>query len=302
MTEAMRAIAAIVHQPMGPFELQEILVEAPKAGELRVAVKAVGICHTDLVFASGQTEMTLPAVFGHEGAGIVEAVGPGVTGFAVGDKVLLTFDSCGHCRRCTEGHPAYCQDFTTRNYSPVRPDGTTALSLDGTPLTGQFFGQSSFASHAISRVGNTVKLAPDADLALFAPLGCGVQTGAGAVLRSLGAGPQDVLVVIGGAPRRTIAAWRRDSSAHPSPNAGVVEAGFAGALGVQLGGRTVYPYGVEMRPTLGSGPAPGPADLRAAVALSRRVQRATVLTCAVVAVVRPGVGAAARRLSRRIAG
>lgn len=198
MTEAVRAIAAVVHQPMGPFELQEIVVEAPKAGEVRVAVKAVGICHTDLVFASGEAGMTLPAVFGHEGAGIVEAVGPGVTELAVGDKVLLTFDSCGHCRRCTEGHPAYCQDFPARNYSPVRADGTTALSLDGMPLTGQFFGQSSFASHAISRVGNTVKLAADADLALLAPLGCGVQTGVGAVLRSHAAGPEDVLVVIGG--------------------------------------------------------------------------------------------------------
>ncbi|MFE0749479.1 cobalamin biosynthesis protein [Gordonia sp. NPDC058843] len=111
-----------------------------------------------------------------------------------------------------------------------------------------------------------------------------------------------ILVVVGGAPRRTIAAWRRDSAAHPSPNAGVVEAGFAGALGVQLGGRTVYPHGVEVRPTLGSGPAPGPADLGAAVALSRRVQRATVLVCAAAAVARPGVVAAVRRLSRRIAG
>lgn len=111
-----------------------------------------------------------------------------------------------------------------------------------------------------------------------------------------------LLVTLGGAPRRTIAAWRRDSGAHPSPNAGVVEAGFAGALGVQLGGRTVYPHGVEERPTLGSGPAPGPADLRAAVNLSRRVQRATVLTCVAVALARPGVTVAVRRLSRRIAG
>ena len=198
MTEAVRAIAAIVHKPLGPFELTEILVDAPKAGEVRVAVKAVGICHTDLVFATGEAGMTLPAVFGHEGAGVIEAVGPGVEGFAVGDKVLLTFDSCGHCRRCNEGHPAYCQDFPLRNYSPVRPDGTSALSLDGQPLSGQFFGQSSFASHAISRVGNTVKLSPDADLARLAPLGCGVQTGAGAVLRSHKAGPEDVLVVIGG--------------------------------------------------------------------------------------------------------
>lgn len=111
-----------------------------------------------------------------------------------------------------------------------------------------------------------------------------------------------LLVTLGGAPRRTIAAWRRDSGAHPSPNAGVVEAGFAGALGVQLGGRTVYPHGVEVRPTLGSGPAPGPADLRAAVNLSRRVQRATVMTCVAVALARPGVTVAVRRLSRRIAG
>lgn len=111
-----------------------------------------------------------------------------------------------------------------------------------------------------------------------------------------------LLVTLGGAPRRTIAAWRRDSGAHPSPNAGVVEAGFAGALGVQLGGRTVYPHGVEVRPTLGSGPAPGPADLRAAVNLSRRVQRATVLTCVAVALARPGVTVAVRRISRRIAG
>ena len=74
VTEAVQAIAAVVHQPMGPFELRTIEVAAPGAGELRVAVKAVGICHTDLVFATGMASMTLPAVFGHEGAGIVEAV------------------------------------------------------------------------------------------------------------------------------------------------------------------------------------------------------------------------------------
>ncbi len=111
-----------------------------------------------------------------------------------------------------------------------------------------------------------------------------------------------LIVVVGGAPRRAAAAWRRDSGAHPSPNAGVVEAGFAGALGVQLGGRTVYPHGVEMRPTLGSGPVPGPADLRAAVALSRRVQRATLVVCAAAVLARPGLGVAARRLSRRSVG
>ncbi|MEO9327516.1 cobalamin biosynthesis protein [Gordonia aurantiaca] len=109
-----------------------------------------------------------------------------------------------------------------------------------------------------------------------------------------------VVVAVSGAPRRTFTTWRRDASAHPSPNAGVVEASFAGALGVQLGGRTVYPHGVEMRPVLGRGPAPSPADLRAAVELSRRVQRATLAVCVVGSLLRP-VG---RRspLSRRSGG
>ncbi|MHC3000747.1 cobalamin biosynthesis protein [Gordonia sp. GN26] len=104
-----------------------------------------------------------------------------------------------------------------------------------------------------------------------------------------------LIVLVSGEPRRAARAWRRDSHAHPSPNAGVVEAAFAGALGVQLGGRTVYPHGVEQRPTLGSGPAPKPADLRAAVHLSRRVQRATLAAGVAGCLIRFGI-------SRRSAG
>ncbi|GAC01711.1 cobalamin biosynthesis protein CobD [Gordonia namibiensis NBRC 108229] len=104
-----------------------------------------------------------------------------------------------------------------------------------------------------------------------------------------------LIVLVSGSPRGAAEAWRRDSHAHPSPNAGVVEAAFAGALGVQLGGRTVYPHGVEQRPTLGSGPAPKPADLRAAVELSRRVQRTTLAACVAGCLIRYG-------LSRRSAG
>ncbi|WP_317451313.1 cobalamin biosynthesis protein [Gordonia jinghuaiqii] len=103
-----------------------------------------------------------------------------------------------------------------------------------------------------------------------------------------------LIVLVGGAPRRAVTAWRRDSGAHPSPNAGVVEAGFAGSLGVQLGGRTVYPHGVELRPTLGEGRAPGPADLRAAVDLSRRVQRATLVACVAGSVLWPAAVGAVR--------
>ncbi|ASR03999.1 cobalamin biosynthesis protein [Gordonia rubripertincta] len=104
-----------------------------------------------------------------------------------------------------------------------------------------------------------------------------------------------LIVLVSGSPRRAAEAWRRDSHAHPSPNAGVVEAAFAGAVGVRLGGRTVYPHGVEERPTLGSGPAPKPADLRTAVELSRRVQRATLAACVAGCLIRFG-------LSRRNAG
>ena len=194
----MEAIAAITKEANGPFVIEAIEVEAPRAGEVRVKVAAVGICHTDLAFASGLMGSPFPMVLGHEGAGIVEAVGEGVTKVAVGDKVLLTFNSCGHCSTCNSHDPAYCHDFALLNFAGIRPDGSTPLSQKDTPLSGNFFGQSSFASSAIANERNILKVAPDSDLAMLAPLGCGVQTGAGAVLRSLDAKPGSSLVVIGG--------------------------------------------------------------------------------------------------------
>ncbi len=194
----MEAIAAITREANAPFVIEPIEVEAPRAGEVRVKIAAVGICHTDLAFASGLMGSPFPMVLGHEGAGTVEAVGEGVTKVAVGDKVLLTFNSCGHCATCHSHDPAYCHDFTLLNFAGIRPDGSTPLSQNGTPLSGNFFGQSSFASSAIANERNVLKVSPDADLAMLAPLGCGVQTGAGAVLRSLAASPGSSLVVIGG--------------------------------------------------------------------------------------------------------
>ena len=96
----MQTQAAVLNQPIGPFVIETIDVGEPQAGEIRVAIKAVGICHTDLVVASGAMGLQFPAVLGHEGAGIVDAVGPGVTSVKPGDKVLLTFNSCGGCRHC----------------------------------------------------------------------------------------------------------------------------------------------------------------------------------------------------------
>jgi len=194
----MEALAAVLNAPAAPFTLETIDVAEPHAGEVRVAIKAVGICHTDLVIGSGALGTQFPAVLGHEGAGIVEAVGDGVTSVKPGDKVLLSFNSCGHCVRCDHGDPAYCHSFFPLNMVCVRPDGSTRLTRDGQPVADNCFGQSSFAALAIANERNVLKLADDANLKELAPLGCGIQTGVGAVVRSLKAQPGEALLVIGG--------------------------------------------------------------------------------------------------------
>ena len=123
----MDAIAALVREPNGPFQIENITVDAPRADEILVRIKAVGICHTDIVVASGALGTPFPAVLGHEGAGIVEAVGADVTKVAVGDKVLMTFNSCGVCGRCKGGDPAYCENFSALNFGCCRADGSNAL-------------------------------------------------------------------------------------------------------------------------------------------------------------------------------
>jgi aryl-alcohol dehydrogenase len=194
----MEAIAAITKEANAPFVIEPIEVEAPRAGEVLVKIAAVGICHTDLAFLSGLMGSTFPLVLGHEGAGIVEAIGEGVTKVAVGDKVLMTFNSCGACPSCADHAPAYCHQFPLLNFAMIRADGSSPLSQNGNVVGGNFFGQSSFASHAIANQRNILKVDADADLAAMAPLGCGIQTGAGAVMRSLAAKKGSSLVVIGG--------------------------------------------------------------------------------------------------------
>ncbi|MDT0508447.1 NAD(P)-dependent alcohol dehydrogenase [Novosphingobium sp. MMS21-SN21R] len=193
----MQATAAVLNQPNGPFSIEQVDVAEPLAGEIRVAIKAVGICHTDLVIASGAMGLQFPAVLGHEGAGIVDAVGEGVTDIKAGDKVLLTFNSCGACKPCSHDEPAYCNHFVPLNMVAVRGDGSTRITRDGQPVSDNFFGQSSFATLAIANQRNVLKVDDDADLSVLAPLGCGIQTGAGGVLRSLAAKPGESLVVLG---------------------------------------------------------------------------------------------------------
>jgi aryl-alcohol dehydrogenase len=125
-------------------------------------------------------------VLGHEGSGVVEQVGAGVIGLAPGDHVVLSFDSCGHCPSCDDHAPAYCHDWFAYNFGGGRSDGTTALAApDGTAIHSHVFGQSSFATHAVVHARNAVKVDADLPLDLLGPLGCGIQTRAGAVLNEL---------------------------------------------------------------------------------------------------------------------
>ncbi len=182
----MKIKAAVTHTKGAPFQIEDVELAEPKAGELLVRIVASGICHTDEVVQNQFIPMPLPAVLGHEGAGIVEKVGAGVEEFKPGDRVGVTFSSCGVCPCCRKGRPFVCKSLNKINFGGIQPDGTSRLStLDGQTLS-TFFGQSSFATYAVVNQRSAVKVEyDDIDLAYIAPIGCGIQTGAGAVLNRL---------------------------------------------------------------------------------------------------------------------
>jgi aryl-alcohol dehydrogenase len=175
-------------------------LDALRPDEVLVRVVGAGICHTDLSSRDGALPVPLPAVLGHEGAGVVEAVGSEVTRAVPGDTVLLSFSSCGACPSCSEGRPAYCGTFLSRNFGGVRPDGSpTIAAADGSPVGGRFFGQSAFAHRALvdQRSLVPVTVSGEDELAALAPVGCGVQTGVGAVLNTLAPERGQSLAVFG---------------------------------------------------------------------------------------------------------
>lgn len=194
----MTSVRAAVAERVGaPLKMRDLELDEPRAGEVRVRMVASGVCHTDAVVRDGMIPTPLPAVLGHEGAGVVEAVGPDVHGIAAGDHVVLSSNSCGACRRCLTGQQAYCEDLFNRNFVARRPDGTTAFTGQDGPVGSTFFGQSSFASVSNVAVRSLVKVSSGSDLTLLAPLGCGINTGAGTVLNEFRPGPGATIAVFG---------------------------------------------------------------------------------------------------------
>jgi aryl-alcohol dehydrogenase len=197
MSAPLTVTAAIARAPHTPLEISRVQLDALRPDEVRVRMVASGVCHTDAVVRDQVIPTPLPAVLGHEGAGVVEAVGADVTTVAPGDHVVLSANSCGTCRQCTTGGLAYCEHLFERNFAARRPDGSTSLSADGAPLGSPFFGQSSFAHYSNVAERSVVRVDADVDLTMVAPLGCGMQTGAGAVLNELRPQPGSTLAVIG---------------------------------------------------------------------------------------------------------
>ncbi|MGO4716749.1 NAD(P)-dependent alcohol dehydrogenase [Bradyrhizobium sp. 2TAF24] len=193
----MKITAAVTRAPAAPMSLESIDLEAPRDGEILVKLVATGICHTDIAMRDQAYPVPQPIVLGHEGAGIVVATGRAVVKVKPGDRVVMTFNSCGHCPSCRDHLPSYCYDFFGHNFGGSRPDGSSPLSCDSGHLHGNFFGQSSFASHALCHERNVVKVRDDVPLELLGPLACGIQTGAGAIINALQVGVGQTLAVFG---------------------------------------------------------------------------------------------------------
>jgi aryl-alcohol dehydrogenase len=194
----MRIDAAVLSERGAPLALQEVRLEDPRPDEVRVAIVACGVCHADTLAQHGDLPFPAPGVLGHEGAGVVEAVGDAVTELAEGDKVVLSMPWCGHCRKCLAGQPRYCDHVLRMIAGGSRLDGTTSLAdAGGGLLHSHFFGQSAFATHCVVRANQAVHVGDDVDLETLGHVGCGVATGAGAVFNVLQPEVGSSLVIFG---------------------------------------------------------------------------------------------------------
>lgn len=193
----MKITAAVVHEKNGPFHIETLELAEPIRGEVLVRVMASGICQTDVHARDGYFPIQYPAVYGHEGAGIVERVGPGVEKVKPGDSVIMVFPSCGKCPNCLQGKPSYCYEVARLKNHGSRADGSTVMSQKGKVVFSCFFQQSSLATFSIATERNVVKIPKDVPLEILAAFPCGVNTGAGAVLNVLRPQPGDAFAVFG---------------------------------------------------------------------------------------------------------
>lgn len=191
------ANAAVLNEISGQLTIQQIDVEEPRADEVLIEIAASGICHTDLIIRHGALPIPMPVVLGHEGAGRVISVGSAVSSVATGDPVILSYSSCGSCRACESHDTPYCSEFFPRNFGAARSDGSTAFSANGETVHSHFFGQSSFATHVVAPIRNVIKAPADISLDILAPLGCGIQTGAGSILNELKVKAGSTVLVMG---------------------------------------------------------------------------------------------------------
>ena len=178
----MKVLAAVTRKP-GRLSIEAVKLSKPKATEVLVKTIACGVCHTDAAALHAFIPVTLPIILGHEGVGVVEETGSDVVSLQKGDRVILSFPSCGKCDYCRDDHPYACDNLNTLFFDGTYNDGTKRVSQHGTEIS-SFFGQGAFADHIIVDARNAVKvdIDTDKDLANLCSLGCGVQTGAGAVL------------------------------------------------------------------------------------------------------------------------
>ena len=193
--QAHKIRAAVLRKKGGPLEIEFLEMEGPREDEVLVRIVATGICHTDIDFCDDWDETDTPVVLGHEGAGVVERVGRSVKSVKRGEHVVLSYQSCGHCRQCRSGNPAHCERLDEANFGFKRLDGSNALQRSG--VRGHFFGQSSFATYAVATERNLVAVPKDLSLELLAPLGCGLQAGAGTVMNSLKVSGGESIAIFG---------------------------------------------------------------------------------------------------------
>jgi aryl-alcohol dehydrogenase len=193
----MQITAAVVCEKSGPFIIDTLELADPRPDEVLLRVASSGMCATDLHGRDGYYDTPYPCVYGHEGAGVVEAVGSSVTSFAVGDHVVMSFPWCGTCANCQREMHSHCEKSFAWKFSGTRPDGSTLLGKNGAPIYSAYFQQSSFSTYTLANERFAVKVRKDAPLDLIGPFACSGQTGAGAVFNSMQPRPGDSFAVFG---------------------------------------------------------------------------------------------------------